>query len=126
MGQDKTLEIVSRNFFWPEMEADINDYVRFGLVCEKIKGLQHAGYGLLHPLELAYALWQFISMDFIVKLLLSKEYSHIWVVVDRFCKMVYFNPIKDDTKKVPELALVFAKETKRHHSLPMDTILDCD
>ena len=28
MGMDKTIEMVDRNFYWPEMAKDIEDYVR--------------------------------------------------------------------------------------------------
>ena len=28
MGMDKTMELVDRNFYWPEMAKDIEDYVR--------------------------------------------------------------------------------------------------
>ena len=42
--------------------------------------------------------WQFVTMDFIVKLLESKDpvtgaaYNIIWVVVDRYIKKIYYIP----------------------------------
>jgi hypothetical protein len=37
MGQDKTIELVRRNFFWPEMEKFIEDYVHSCPQCQKNK-----------------------------------------------------------------------------------------
>jgi hypothetical protein len=66
MGQDKTIELVGRNFFWPEMEKFIEDYIRSCPHCQKNKAACHASYGLLQPLKLAYRPWDSISMDFII------------------------------------------------------------
>jgi hypothetical protein len=61
MGQDKTLEIIYRNFFEPEMEEEINNYMRSCLVYQRMKypGMQgmafytllnsHMLYGSLSP-----------------------------------------------------------------------------
>ena len=37
MGMDKTMELVDRNFYWPEMAKDIEDYVRSCEDCQKNK-----------------------------------------------------------------------------------------
>jgi hypothetical protein len=71
MGQDKTIELVRRNFFWSEMEKFIKDYVHSCPECQRNKVARHARYGLLQPLELAYRLWDSISMDFIIDLPVS-------------------------------------------------------
>ena len=68
MGMDKTLEMVDQNFYWPEMAKDIEDYVRSCVDCQKNKALRHKRHGTLHPLELSYAPWDSISMDFITQL----------------------------------------------------------
>ena len=71
MGQDKTVELVRRNFFWPQMDSWIRDYVGSCEDCQKDKAIRHARYGLLQPLEVPYAPWDSISMDFITDLPLS-------------------------------------------------------
>jgi len=55
MGQDKTVELVQRNFFWPQMDSWIRDYVRSCEDCQKDKAIRHVWYGLLQPLEVPYA-----------------------------------------------------------------------
>jgi hypothetical protein len=71
MGQDKTIELVRPNFFLPEMEKFIEDYVRSCPKYQKNKAARHARCGLLQPIKSAYRPWDSISMYFIVKLPLS-------------------------------------------------------
>ena len=54
MGMDKTMEMVNRNFYWPEMAKDIEDYVRSCEDYQKNKASRPKRYGALHPLELSY------------------------------------------------------------------------
>jgi hypothetical protein len=76
-GQDKTLELMTRHFFWPSMDKWVMDYVRSCDTCQRNKSPRHAIYGLLHPLELAYTPWSSISMDFITQLPKSEGNSSI-------------------------------------------------
>jgi len=71
MGQDKTIELVRRNFWWPKMNERILDFVRSCPECQQNKSSRHQPYGLSSPLELPYAPWQSIAMDFITELPLS-------------------------------------------------------
>ena len=51
MGMDKTMELVDRNFYWPKMAKDIEDYVRSCEDFQRNKAFRHKRYGTLHPLE---------------------------------------------------------------------------
>jgi hypothetical protein len=68
MGQNKTVELVRPNFFWPEMDKEIHEYMASYPQCQHNKCLRHAQYGLLYLLELLYTPWQSIAMDFITDL----------------------------------------------------------
>ena len=125
-GQDKTLELVRRNFWWPGMKAEVIRYVQSCRPCQEDKARRHRQYGLLSPLELPYAPWTSISMDFITGLPVSDEADEIWVVVDRFTKMAHFLPLKTGKKTAADLARTFAKEVWRIHGLPADIISDRD
>jgi hypothetical protein len=46
MGQDKTIELVRRSFFWPEMDIFIEDYIRSCPEYQTNKAARHARYGL--------------------------------------------------------------------------------
>jgi hypothetical protein len=75
------------------MDETIIDYIQSCMECQKDKIAYHLKYGLLQPLELPYAPWQSIAMDFITDLPESSGCNQLWVVVDRFMKMAYFIPL---------------------------------
>jgi len=41
MGQDKTIELIRRNFWWPKMNEPIIDFVRSCLECQCNKASRH-------------------------------------------------------------------------------------
>jgi len=67
-GQEKTLELVTRNFHWEKLSEWINDTLRACDECQHKKSLRQAKYGLLLPLEVPYAAWTSISVDFLTQL----------------------------------------------------------
>jgi hypothetical protein len=81
---------------------------------------------LLSPLELPYAPWISIAMDFITDLPLSEDCDQLWVIVDRFTKMAHFIPLKKQQKTVEHLVKIFTHEIWRFHSIPTDIISDHD
>ena len=107
-GRDKTLELMKRNYYWPNMEDWVRNYVKTCDACQRNKTSKHAKYGALKPLDIPYAPWLNISMDFIVELPESKGFNKIWVIVDRFSKMAHFIPLKKTTAR--ELSVGFVKE----------------
>ena len=122
----KTSELIWRNFCWPSMIKEIEKYVKSCPDCQKNKAKRHKQYGLLSPLELPYTPWQWIAMDFITDLHLSNGCMELWVIIDRFTKMVHFIPLKDNTKTAADLAHRFTKEIRKLHGLPRDIVSDCD
>jgi len=75
-------------------------------------------------LELPYAPWQSIAMDFITDLPPSEGRDQLWVVIDRFTKMAHFIPLREKTAS--DLAKIFAREVWRFHGLPTDIVSDRD
>jgi len=126
MGQDKTIELVRRNFWWPKMNERIIDFVRSCPKCQKNKVARHQPYGLTSPLELPYAPWQSIAMDFITELPVSDGCDQLWVVIDRFTKMAHFVPLRREGKTAKDLATIFAREIWRFHGTPTDIVSDRD
>ena len=64
-GQQKTIEIVCRDFYWKGLTNWIKDYVRSSDECQYNKSPRHARFGLLQPLQVHFAGWTSISTDFI-------------------------------------------------------------
>ena len=79
--------------------------------------------GKLRPNEIPEKLWQYISVDFIMKLLLSKGYDSILVVCDRFSKMSHFVVTTEKTM-AEELAKLFRDNVWKLYGLPESVISD--
>jgi len=126
MGQDKTIELIRRNFWWPKMNKRIIDFIRSCPECQKNKAARHRPYSLSSPLELPYAPWQSVAMDFITELPVSEKCDQLWVIIDRFTKMAHFIPLLQDGKTAADLAKIFAREVWRFHGLPTDIVSDRD
>jgi len=121
-SKHKTLDIIRWDFYWPDLDKWIAKYVKEYDPCQRNQTLRHREYGLLQPLEIPYAPWSSISMDFIVSLPTVHGYNQIWTIVDRFSKMVHFIPLKSTSSR--ELVDSFAKEVWRLHGLPLDITSD--
>ena len=110
-GRDKTYELIKRNYYWPDIEAWIRNYVKTCDSCQRSKAPRHAKYGSLQPLEIPYAPFTHISMDFIIELpevkIGATKYTKIWVIVDRFSKLAHFIPLPNST--AAELAKQFLR-----------------
>jgi len=53
-GRARTLELISRSFYWPGQRKYIHRYVDHCDTCHRIKPIRHAPFGLLKPLELPH------------------------------------------------------------------------
>jgi len=106
------------------MNECIINFVRSCPEYQRNKASRHQPYGLSSPLELPYAPWQSIAMDFITELPVSEGCDQLWVIIDRFTKMAYFIPLTEKT--AADFAIIFAQEVWRHHGLPTDIVSDRD
>ena len=106
------------------MNQRINDFVRRCPECQQNKASRHQPYGLSSPLELLYAPWQSIAMDFITEIPISGDCDQLWVIVDRFTKMAYFVRSRKEGKTAADLAVIFAREIWKYHGLPIDIVSD--
>jgi len=124
-GQEKTVEIVSRDFHWKGLTAWINDYVPSCDECQHNKSPRHARYGLLQPLQTPFAAWTSISRDFITRLPESHGHTQIMVVVNRFTKMAHFIGLNENAT-AKDVADTFLREVWNLHCLPTKIISDMD
>jgi len=106
------------------MNKQIIEFVRSCPECQQNKAIQHQPYGPSAPLELPYAPWQSIAMDFITELAASEGCNQLCVIIDWFTKMAHFVPLQEKT--AADLAVIFAQEVWKHHGLPTDIMSDQD
>jgi len=123
-GRECTMELLTRNLYWPNMETDLRKYFNECDNCQRIKAPRQAKHGLLHPLEMECKPWTHISTDFITELPESEGATMILVVVDHCTKMAHFILIKKEDS--PTVARAYLENVWRYHGFPEDVVSDQD
>jgi hypothetical protein len=122
-GFNKTLELISRDFWWPQIWKVVKKIVLSCNTCSKLKNPRHCPYGLLQPLPIPRQPWSSVSMDFITDLPSSKNFDAIFVIINQLTKMAHFtlvlrlSPGKKTTR-------FFVDNIYRYRGLPNDIISD--
>jgi len=91
-GRWKTLELVSRNYWWPQMSRYISQYVSTCDLCLQTKPWRHSPVSELQPLSVPDEQWDTLSVDFVVELPESSGHNAIMTVIDSVSKRVHFVP----------------------------------
>ena len=107
-GINKYRELLCRDYFWPNLHADLARYIRNYDLCNK-NNSRRRKFGTLKPLPLPAHRWTDISVDFIGPLPLSHRYDGIIVTVDRLTKMRHYTAYAT-TDDAPELAKLFCRD----------------
>jgi len=120
----KTLELVSRNYWWSQMSRYIRQYVSTCDLCLRTKLIRQAPVGELHPLQIPDSQWDMLSVDFVVELPLSSGHNAVMTVVDSVSKRAYFIPMHM-TVTVEGAARLFLHQVWKLHGLLKCIISDC-
>jgi hypothetical protein len=121
-GREATAALMMRQFFWPNMLADIRRFVRN---CDNCGGKQvwrDRRQGFLKPLPVPFRIWSEISIDFIDKLPLSNSCTTLMVITDRLSKGVILEPCERITAEY--VAELFVRCFYRRHGLPIAIVSD--
>jgi len=121
--QWKTVELVTRNFWWLGVTREVKQYVEGCDFCQRNKNRTEQLAGKLMPNSIPEKPWTHISADFITKLPIAQGYDSILVVVDRLTKMVHFIPTTEKTL-AEGLARLFRDNVWKLHRLPKSIISD--
>ena len=123
-GSDKMYLDLKKQYWWPNMKAEIATFVGKCLTCAKVKVEYQKPSGLLQQPEIPEWKWEMITMDFITKLpKCPSGYDTIWVIVDRLTKTAHFLPIKESFK-MERLTRIYIQEIVRLHGVPVSIISD--
>jgi len=122
-GIAKTVELLSRNYYFPGMQSYVKRYVSSCDVCSRGKAPRHQKHGELAPLPVPDGPWKGITCDFIVDLPPSNGYDSILVFVDRLTKMAHYTPCRK-TASAPEFAMMFIENVVRLHGIPESLVSD--
>ena len=122
-GRWKTLELVSRNYWWPQMSRYVGNYCRACDLCLRTKIQQRSPAGKLHLLPIPGKRWEEVMVDYIVELPASAGYDAIMVSVDRLSKRAHFIPTHT-TVMALGMAQLFLHQIWHHHGLPRLVVSD--
>jgi len=122
-GQWKMVELITRNYWWPEVTKEVKRYMEGCDQCQRMKNRAEMPAGKLRPNQIPERPWQHISVDFITKLPVSKGHDLILVVCDRFSKMLHFVATTEKTT-VEGLARLFRDNVWKLYRLPESVISD--
>ena len=122
-GIAKTIELLSRNYWFPKLSAYVKNYVSTCDLCSRSKHSRHMKYGELLPLPVPSKPWKGITCDFIVDLPPSNGYDALLVFVDRLTKMIHLIPC-NKASDAPQFARMFLDHIVRLHGLPESIVSD--
>ena len=122
-GRWKTVELVTRNYWWLEVMRDVGRYVEGCDLCQRMKNRTEEVAGKLKLSEVLKKLWSHLTVDFITKLLVVAGKDAILVVCDRLSKIAHFVATTEGTL-VEGLARLFWDNVWKLHGLPESVVSD--
>lgn len=124
-GRDRTIGLLQEHFFRPSLWRDMAHFVERCHTCQVLKG-SATNAGLYRPLLVLEGPWLDVSIDFVLDLPRTQcSFDLIFVVVDRFSKMVNFIPCKRTTDAL-HVAQLYFRDVYRLHGLPTSIIYNRD
>ncbi|QRW24287.1 Retrotransposable element Tf2 protein [Rhizoctonia solani] len=121
-GRQRTLELISRNYYWPGIHADTYWHVDSCKTCQRIRKPKYASIPP-QPLELPTRPWQHVSYNMIVDLPKDGSNDSILVIVDSFTKYVILVECSKKLK-APKLADLFLRHIWKRFGMPEKTVSD--
>ena len=121
--QWKTVELVTRNYWWLGVTRDMGRYVEGYNLCQRIKNRTEEVAGKLKLSKVPEKPWTYLTVDFITKLLVVAEKDAILVVCDRMFKITHFVATTEGIL-AEGLARLFRDNVWKLHGLPESVTSD--
>jgi len=122
-GRWKTVELVTRNYWWPGVTRDVGKYMEGCDLCQRMKNRAEEPAGKLKLSEVPEKPWMHLTVDFITKLPVVAGKDAILVVCDRLSKMTHFVATTEGTL-AKGLARLFRDNVWKLHGLPESVVSD--
>ena len=98
-GYQKTITMLRKECFWPNMKTELEEYIARCFECQQVKTKHQHPAGLLQPLPIPSWKWEIISLDFFIGLPKNQNLNDsIMVMVDKLSKAAHFIPVKTTFK----------------------------
>jgi hypothetical protein len=88
-GEKTTMKLLGKTFYWLEMKKDVEHYVRTCMKWQNTKSV-HKKFRLYRPLPFPLGPFESVSMDFMICLLEWEGMDVIFLVVNKFLKLMKF------------------------------------
>jgi len=122
-GRWKTVELVTRNYWWLGVTRDVGKYVEGCDLCQRMKNRTEEPVGKLKLSEVPQKTWMHLTVDLITKLPVVAGKDTILVVCDRLSKMMHFVATTEGTL-VEGLARLLWDNVWKLHELPESVVSD--
>jgi hypothetical protein len=120
----RTLHLVERLFYWPEMSRDIEKFCRSCTVCGEVKSYNRAKQGASLPHPVPVGKWSDVTCDMIVDLpTTARGNNAILLFVDKCTKMTHAVATSKELNS-QEFCFLFNKDVVRLHGAPNRLITD--
>jgi hypothetical protein len=122
---------MQRTYYFLNIRKYVEDKIRKCDLYNRNKAVRYKLYGLLKSSEALKGVWEYMILDFIVKLpslvelMIRVVFDLILVVIDRFTKYGYFISYKESLL-IEELAYAFNKYIIGNYGISKEIISDKD
>ena len=122
-GAARMLELISRNYWFPGVNAFVRDYTNSCHLSQQAKAPHHLRHSELTPIPVPDSPWKGLSCDLITDLPVSNGMDSILVFVARMTKMGHFIPCLKSTSTL-EFARLFIFYIVKLYGLPDSIVSD--
>ena len=119
----KMIELMMRNYWWPGVTRDMEQYIEGYDRCQRMKNKTEILAEKLKLSKMLEKLWTHLIVDFITKLPLVARKDMILVVCDKLSKIIYFVATIEETS-AEELTRLFKDYVWKLHGLLESIVLD--
>jgi hypothetical protein len=123
-GYHKTLKLLTRHYWWPQVKTAVSEYVSGCVSCQANKSAHSLPTGKLQPLPIPDGKWHTVTVDFVTHLPVTDNGKDaICVFCDKLTKMVHLVPTVSSVDAAGT-AKLFVQNVWRLHGLPHTLVSD--